>query len=223
MNSTEILVIIPAMNESATIGAIVQSIHHHLHATVIVVDDASQDNTYQVAKNAGAIVFQHAFRLGAWGAIRTGLYYAQQEGYDIAITMDADGQHPITAISNLIEPIISKEADVTIGACTERGSNARKLIWKLFRYLTGIEYQDLTSGFRAYNQKAISALINRDTSLFDYQDIGILICLRMNGLKTIEVPVSMQQRQSGHSRVFYSWLAVARYMLFTFILILSKR
>jgi hypothetical protein len=86
-----------------------------------------------------------------------------------------------------------------------------------------LELQDLTSGLRAYNHAAISVLACDETSLLDYQDIGVLLYLKKQGIRIMEAPVIMNPRLSGHSRVFSSWWTVGRYLALTAVLSLSKR
>lgn len=218
----KLLVLIPALNESATIVSVVENVQRLLGCDILVVDDASTDNTRQAAFRAGARVLSHALCLGAWGAIRTGLHYAQREGYDVVITMDADGQHDAGHIPLLLDPISEGRADVVIGACPQRGSLARKLTWFFFRHLTRLKIQDLTSGFRAYSAQAVKKLLQTETGLLDYQDIGVLIYLRRSGLVITEVPVIMACRKAGMSRVFSSWSAVCSYLLTTLLVCISK-
>ncbi len=85
-----------------------------------------------------------------------------------------------------------------------------------------LELQDLTSGLRAYNHAAISVLACDETSLLDYQDIGVLLYLKRRGLRIAEAPVIMNPRLAGHSRVFSSWWTVGRYLALTMVLSLSK-
>jgi glycosyltransferase involved in cell wall biosynthesis len=188
----------------------------------VVIDDASSDSTAMVAREEGARLLPLLLRLGAWGATRTGIRYANQHSFEIAVTMDADGQHLPGSIGALIDPILSNRADVVIGSCTERGSIPRKLSWLFFRNITGLDVRDLTSGFRAYNAAAISTLMTADTALLDYQDVGILLALNKAGFRILEVPVRMCPRSSGHSRVFSSWWDVFRYLVITLILCFSK-
>jgi len=161
--------------------------------------------------------------LGAWGAIRTGMLYALKHGFDMALTMDADGQHLAEFIPPVLAPIQDGAADVVIGSYPERGSRARKLSWAFFRRFNMLDLQDLTSGLRAYNRAAISVLACDETSLLDYQDIGVLLYLKRQGIRITEAPVIMNPRLSGHSRVFSSWWTVGRYLALTAILSLSKR
>jgi hypothetical protein len=119
--------------------------------------------------------------------------------------------------------VLEGRADVTIGACTARGSKPRRLAWYLLQRVTGLTLEDLTSGFRVYNREAIELLASRDATLLEYQDIGVLCLLQDQGLRIQEVDVAMRLRQTGQSKVFYSWLAVGYYMAHSMILGMSKR
>jgi len=218
-------VIIPAWNEESSVGSIVRSVYARykdLPLSVIVVDDASHDNTPQVGRTNQAVVITLAKHQGAWGAIQTGLRYALQKGAKIMVTMDADGQHEPASIEALIQPVLDRQADVAIGSYPQRGSAGRHVSWKFFRSLSQLPIQDLTSGLKAYNRKAASMLLNPNMHLLDYQDLGTLLYLRTNGMQLVEVPVHMQSRQYGHSRVFNNWLAVCKYLMYSSILCFSK-
>lgn len=217
-----VLVVIPAWNEQASVAEVILQIREHPDCDVVVVDDASTDGTAAVAKNSGARVLSLPVNLGAWGAIQTGLRYAHSKGYHTVITMDADGQHKASSIPSLLAPLMSYQADVTIGSCTPRGSRPRKLVWLLFRWITGLGVKDLTSGLRAYSSPAITLLASSRATLLDYQDVGVLLLLRKAGLRIHEVQVEMCPRVSGSSKVFASWLKVSEYMLLTMILCLSQ-
>jgi glycosyltransferase involved in cell wall biosynthesis len=216
-------IIIPAYNELPTINRVVSEVMERVQASVVVVDDASTDGTGDAARKAGATVLPLVLQLGAWGAIRTGMLYALKHDFDWALTMDADGQHLAEFIRPVLAPIQTGDADVVIGSYPERGSRARKLSWAVFRRFNMLNLQDLTSGLRAYNRSAISVLACDETSLLDYQDIGVLLHLKKQGIRITEAPVTMNPRLSGHSRVFSSWWTVGRYLALTGVLSLSKR
>ncbi len=137
--------------------------------------------------------------------------------------MDADGQHLPGAIEDLLAPISLKKADVVIGSYTERGSWQRRLAWYFFKLISGLKPEDLSSGFRAYNQAALSLLASRDATLLDYQDVGVLLLLQQQGLEIAEVETAMQPRKAGKSRIFSTWFTVFLYMLHSAILSLSRR
>lgn len=215
------MIIIPARDEARSIAAVIDEARVQSLCPLVVVDDASQDETVARAKAAGAKVLQLPLHLGAWGAIQTGLRYALRQDWEMAVTLDADGQHDPADISSLIAPLVADRADVVIGACSLRVSPARRWAWRWFRAISGIEVEDLTSGFRAYNRIAIERLCRPDATLLDYQDVGVLLILQRQRLRIMEVPVSMRARYDGKSRIFDSWWTVSRYMLRTSLLCLA--
>ena len=221
-DSSTTLMLIPAHNEQTTVGEIVHAVKQTTCCQVAVIDDASTDNTVTAASAAGALVLPLALQLGAWGAIQTGIRYALSRGYRTVVSIDADGQHDAAYIDTLLNPIIAREADVVIGACPLRVSCARRIAWSYFRLLSGVRLEDITSGFRAYNYTAMQALAAPEASLLDYQDVGVLLILRRKGLRIREVSVEMSPRTTGISRVFSSWLIVARYMLQTSLLCIAR-
>ena len=215
------LIVIPAKNESATIAEVVGDVRAAGYLDVLVVDDASSDETGLIARRAGAMVLRAPLPQGAWGAMQTGIRYAVRHNFTSVITMDADGQHQTQEIGRLLQA--AQYSDVVIGACPSRGSPARRLAWYFFRRLTGFTLEDLTSGFRLYNAAACRVLTGEAATLIDYQDMGVLLLLRQAGLRFAEVEVQMSQRVDGISRIFYNWRVVARYMLETTILCFAKR
>ena len=216
------LIIIPARNESSTIGNIVTKIKQITNFEVLVVDDASNDNTLEKAHEGGAVTLSLAIQLGAWGATRTGFRYALHNNYDYVITMDADGQHSTESIHLLMTEIQSSNSDVIIGSSTQRGNQYKKLAWYIFRKISLLNIMDLTSGLRIYNRSAVKVLLNNDTALFNYQDIGVLLTLKNSGFRITEVPVNMACRSVGRSKIFNSWFAILKYFLYTFILCIIK-
>jgi glycosyltransferase involved in cell wall biosynthesis len=221
MKESSIAILIPAWNEEATVADVVNKIREIGLYDVIVINDASTDQTADRAAVAGARVLDLTVNLGAWGATQTGIRFALNKGYRQVITMDADGQHLSSAIPHLLEPIAMGQADVVIGSCTERGSHARKMAWRFFRGMTGLEIEDLTSGFRAYDLPAMKILASKKATLLEYQDIGVLLLLMHSGLRIQEIQVPMRPRLSGSSKIFSSWFKVAEYLLLNIILCTS--
>lgn len=216
-------IVIPAFNEALAIASVIAQIRIHCEFPIFVVDDASTDDTVTEATRAGAIVVPLSAQLGAWGAMQTGLRLAQRKGYDHVITMDADGQHDAASLTELIRPVVQGEADVSIGACTQRGSRMRKIAWVLMKQASGLNLDDITSGYRVYNERAIAELCSRRATLLEYQDVGVLLLLQSRGLTIVDVNVAMQERQNGASRIFRSWIIVFYYMCHTLLLGLTKR
>jgi glycosyltransferase involved in cell wall biosynthesis len=217
------VVLIPAHNEAQDIAYVLGKIARCCDFPVVVVDDASSDSTITEARQAGATVIPLAVQLGAWGATQAGLRFAFRNGFDYAITMDADGQHEPESLPLLMKAIADDEADVVIGSCTQRGSRLRKIAWKLMRATSGLRLDDLTSGFRIYDRNAIRHLASWQATLLEYQDVGVLAMLQASGLRIKDVEISMLPRRHGISRVFHSWTSVVYYMSYTLLLGVTKR
>lgn len=220
MSRPDCLIVIPAFNEAATVGEVVRGASRAMPARVLVVSDASTDDTVAEARSAGADILELPVRLGAWGAIQAGLRYASRHGFRHVLTMDADGQHPVAALPALRSAL--ERTDVAIGTCPQRLSAAKRIAWAYFRLLTRLHILDVTSGLRAYGPRAIALLARREASLLDYQDIGVLLLLAGQGLVIEEMPVAMREREVGRSRVFSSWFSVARYMMHTTVLCIAR-
>ena len=219
---TSILAVIPARNEAPTVADIVGRTLANGICDVLVLDDASKDETAILARNAGATVISVPFSLGAWGATQTGMRYAQRNRYHTVVTLDADGQHHPEEIPQLLAALRRSGTNVVIGTYAQRMSAARKLAGRYFRLLTRLNILDFTSGLRAYDRRAVRALASREASLLDYQDMGVLMLLSKKGLLLHEQPTIMSPRRSGASRVFASWLLVGRYMLHTTVLCFAQ-
>ncbi len=216
------LAVIPAHNEAATLGALLGELQQSLACPVLVVSDASSDDSADAARAAGAQVIELTQQIGAWGATQTGLRFALRRGYGGAITLDADGQHDPASLPAMIAAHQRTGADVVIGTFPERLSGPKRLAWTWFRTLTGLGVEDLTSGLRVYGPRALRVLASSEATLLDYQDVGVLLLLRKYGLSVHEVPVTMFPRRSGQSRVFASWFTVARYMAQTTLLCIAR-
>ena len=215
-----LLVVIPALNEAEDIGEVIRQVLAHSGIDVLVIDDGSTDETAAVAMLVGAKVLRAPLWQGAWGAIQTGIRYATRHGYAGVITMDADGQHEPAYLPKLLEA--ARDADVVIAACPSRGSRMRHIAWGYFRFLTGFEFDDLTSGFRYYNARACRLLAMEEATLLDYQDVGVLLLLHHAHFRIAEIPVAMNPRKHGASRVFSSWWTVMVYMAETSLLCLAR-
>lgn len=215
------LIVIPAWNEAHSIGEVLDSLRQLGYHQIVVVDDCSDDDTIEIAKNKNATVITLPYNMGAWKAVQAGIRYAHDLGYKQVVTMDADGQHNPEDIEKLLVEF-DKGNDLVIGADIGRGSPSRHLAWGIFRLLSRLKISDLTSGFRVYGKVAIKVLSSRKATMLDYQDIGVLFLIKHFGLRYSEIPVNMNVRENGVSRIFHSWGAVFQYMVYTLILTLAK-
>lgn len=218
-------IIIPVFNEQDSLLAVISAIQEQCDFDIIVVDDASTDNSLALARSIpGIVVLPLRFNIGAWASIQAAMRFALKHGYERVITMDADGQHHASEIASLCNAANKHQnVQVVVGSCTARGSSARRIAWRFFRRVTALEVEDLTSGFRLYELDVLKVLVRRGATLLDYQDIGILLLIHDSGYEMLEVPVSMSPRRAGHSHIYYSWFAVAYYMAITTLLSLAKR
>jgi len=168
--SPKICIVIPAFNEETTVGGVVKSIYQALQKSkyiseVVVVDDGSKDNTARKAKQSGAVVISHILNSGSGGATATGLSYAQQNGFDIAATMDADGQHAPEDVIKGIEELIRRKDDLLIGSrlINNKGMSKVKILGnKGLSFITymlfGINSTDSQSGLRIFSRTALEKL-----------------------------------------------------------------
>ncbi|MFC1612291.1 glycosyltransferase family 2 protein [Patescibacteria group bacterium] len=157
---SNVFVIIPAYNEGAVIADTIRDVQRYCQ-NIIVVDDGSQDKTYEETKRTGATVLRHIINRGQGTALRTGINYALSRGADIVITFDADGQFDAGEIYKLCQPIISGECDVVLGSrFLEKNKTpfVKKIILKsatiFTRAITGLSITDTHNGFRAFSRKA---------------------------------------------------------------------
>jgi glycosyltransferase involved in cell wall biosynthesis len=188
----------------------------------LVVNDCSTDNTSKIVLENNAQLMNLPLRLGAWGATQTGIRYALKNGYDYVITMDADGQHLSQGTRSLIQKIKQSKSNVVIGTYTQRLSKPKRIAWAFFKLITKLKIEDLTSGFRIYDRKAMKVLSSSAASLLDYQDVGVLLLLVRSGMSISEIEVPMTTRKDGKSKIFYSWWMVFKYMVQTTTLCIAK-
>ncbi|MFH1893011.1 MAG: glycosyltransferase family 2 protein [Candidatus Zixiibacteriota bacterium] len=205
----KILIIIPAFNESENIRQVVDEIRaSQPSANIAVVNDCSTDNTERVVREIGETLLPLPYNLGIGGAVQTGLMYARDNRFDIAVQVDGDGQHPAGEIEKLLGPIRSGDADVVIGSrflgtgdfkSTFTRRIGIRIIEIMNRMLTGVAVTDNTSGFRAYNSGAIEFLST--TYPQDYPEPVAVVELYRNGFRINEVAVEMRERQKGTSSI----------------------
>lgn len=210
MTAPRVLVVVPAHNEEASLPATLAEVRARApYADVLVVDDGSRDATSRVAREAGVEVVRHPVNLGVGGALQTGFRWAVARGYDIAVQLDADGQHDPEYLRALLAPVAENRCDVSIGsrfveATGYRAPWNRRIGMMLFQAVVGMaigrRITDTTSGFRAYS-RAVMEVCQHDFPK-DFPDAPLLIGLARRGFRIDEVPVRMRERQAGRS--FYT-------------------
>jgi glycosyltransferase involved in cell wall biosynthesis len=201
---------VPALNEEASLPHTLRELRElEPSLDVLVVDDGSRDGTARVARECGVRVASHPFNLGVGAALQTGFDFGVTRGYDITVQLDADGQHDPRGLAAVIAPVADGRCDVAIGSryVTSTGYHAplvRRIGMVFFsgivRMALGQRIADTTSGFRAYGRAAME--VCRYDFPRDFPDAPLLITLARQGLRLLEVPVQMRERERGRS--FYT-------------------
>lgn len=213
------LILIPAYNEEKSIKDVVNKIYENTtDCDVVVVNDGSKDNTYIEAKKTKAIVIDLPNNLGIGGAVQTGYLYAYKNNYDIAIQVDADGQHDPKYINEMVEILKSGQADMVIGSRFIEKTSYKQTFFRMLginitsgiiRVLTSKKIYDTTSGFRAINRDIIEDFANNYP--YDYPEPCTNMEMILKGKEVVEIPVEMKQRETGVSSI--SPLKSVKYML----------
>lgn len=181
----KVCIIIPAYNEAPVIKNVIKKskkifseAKKEYSIDVVLINDGSKDDTLEQAKKGGAIVIDHILNSGAGGATLTGLAYARQNNYDIAATMDADGQHDPEDVLAGIKKISTSNIDLLIGSrlINSDGMSKTKILGnKGLSFITyvlfGTNVTDSQSGLRIYSRKAIDNL--------DWKSTGYEFCSEM--------------------------------------------
>lgn len=202
---TRVLIIIPAYNESASVAAVIGEVQREVPAaSCLVIDDGSHDDTAAVARESGAGVLQLPINLGVGGAMRAGYRYALENGFDVAIQIDADGQHDPSHVKELLDELTG--ADIVIGArfagvgeYSVRGPRrwAMRLLSATLSRATGTRLTDTTSGFKACGARAIALFAREMPAEYLGDTIEALVIAAKNGLTVRQVPVAMRERSAG--------------------------
>ena len=208
----KVLIIIPAYNEAENIASVINnlSLSGKDIWDLLVVNDASLDDTGYIAKATGmAKVVNLPYNLGIGGGVQTGFKYARKYSYEFALQFDGDGQHKVEEVPKLLEIVQSGQADVAIGSRLNqkhagfRSSYFRRLGIRIFEWFSYLlirqRITDHTSGFRAFNRKAIEFLAENYPS--DYPEPEAIVLLGKNGFRMMEVFTQMMERQGGISSI----------------------
>ena len=194
---SKIAIGLPAFNEGKNIASIIAQLKKK-YALIIVCDDGSSDFTSVIAEEMGAIVIKHKKNLGYGAAIRSLFLKAQELDCDILVTFDSDGQHKISDIDSVIQPIKDKQANIVIGSrflgnIEGNIPTYRKLgikaITNLVNSNTGNKITDSQSGFRGYDKKTLEKIIPSESGMGVSTEI--LIKANKHEFKIIEVPITI--------------------------------
>ncbi len=202
MTEAKVSVVIPAFNESQTIGNLVRTVQRRYpDFEIVVIDDGSEDNTAEVAADAGARVYSHPYNIGNGAAIKSGIRIAIGE---ILVFMDADGQHDPEDIAKMLAHM--PQYDMVVGA-RDKGSQAsfgrgigNKIYNWLGSYVSKFSIQDLTSGFRAVKADVARSFVYLLPNTYSYPTTITLGVLR-TGRSLKYIPITTQPRRKGSSNI----------------------
>jgi len=212
-----IVVISPALNEAENVGAVIHAMPSEVDGHVVVpvvIDDASDDGTADVARKAGALVASLPIRRGGGLALRVGYDVALKLDADVVVTIDADGQHQPEEIPILVKPILDGEADHVNGSRMigdfERESLIRHLgvhfFSRVVTILTGQRVTDISSGYRATRADTLRRLILEQDQFWTSE---VTIEALRKHARVVEVPVTFLTRRGGESKkpksLRYGW------------------
>ncbi|MBD7979272.1 glycosyltransferase family 2 protein [Oerskovia merdavium] len=202
-----VLVVLPAWNEQEALPGVLDDVQATLpDADVLVVNDGSTDRTSQVARRGRAMVLDLPVNLGVGGAMRAGYKFAQREGYDVAVQLDADGQHDPAEVASLLRVMAEEQADVVIGArfagegaYSVRGPRrwAMRVLSLVLSRVANTRLTDTTSGFKASNRRAIELFAREYPAEYLGDTVESLVISARSGLRVRQVGVSMRPRAGG--------------------------
>lgn len=197
-----VVVVMPAYNAAQTVAKTHGDLPKEIVDKVILVDDASQDETPEIARRLGLDVIVHMQNKGYGGNQKTCYIEALSSGADIVVMVHPDNQYDATRLQSMIQPIVEGRADLVLGSRLLEGRSATLKggmpIWKYVsnRFLTTVEnlalgtnLSEAHTGFRAYSRKLLSTipfLLNSDDFVFDSEVIAQSVAF---GFKIAEVPV----------------------------------
>ena len=209
----KVWIVIPAFNEEKKIVSVIDGLKKHGYLNIVVVDDCSKDNTFNVSSDACVKVLKHNVNQGQGAALRTGISFALKNDAEIIVTFDSDGQHQPEDIVGLIEPVIENNYDVVLGSrFLNKKSNVgliRGLFLKggafIFRIMYNVKLTDSHNGLRAFSKLAaekIKISENRMEHASEItEEIGRL------GLRYVEVPVTIVYTDYSVSKGQSTWNA----------------
>lgn len=220
--------VVPAYNEEETVATVVGDLKgRYPRAEIIVINDHSSDRTAARARAAGAVVLDMPFNVGIGGAVQTGFLYALRQGYKFVVQVDGDGQHPVSQVAALVNAVGYQGYNLAVGSRFPAQGSYRMpifrylgsvLLSRLITAITGVSVRDCTSGFRAYDAKALAYFAQHYPQ--DYPEPEAIVLSVEANLEMVEVGVEMNPRVAGISSI--NLIGSVYYMAKTLVAILVK-
>ncbi len=221
VETEKVSVLIPAFNEAASIGTVVEAVRSAgSWMEVVVVDDGSTDGTEDAARGAGARVVRHPYNKGNGAAVKTAIREARGE---FVLLMDADGQHGADDIFRLVEKL--KEYDLVVGARSWRAQATfsrglgNAVLARFASFLSGFSISDLTSGFRAARRNIMLEFVHLFPNGFSYPTTSTLAFLKA-GYNVAFIPIDGKKRADHTKSKMHPWREGVRFLMIIFRMIL---
>ncbi|MCR4649821.1 MAG: glycosyltransferase family 2 protein [Lachnospiraceae bacterium] len=213
----KVLIIIPAYNEGKNIGSLLEKLERPDIADlcdVLVINDASKDDTGQVVRNRGHKVVRNIYNLGYGSGLQVGYRYAKRYEYSFIIQMDADGQHDTENVIKIYKALTTPDEkgeipDIVLGSRflkdspKYKSSVAKDMGYVVFRtlikMLTGKTIMDPTTGLQGLSRRTFCYYAGFDHFDDQYPDANMILQMLLLGYKVVEIPALMHQRTEGKS------------------------
>ena len=219
------LLIVPAYNEELNIEKTIKDITTNTNFDYVIINDCSKDNTKEICEKNGFNILSLPINYGLTSGIQVGMKYAYENGYDIAIQFDGDGQHEAKYVKDLVKEIESGNCNIAVGSrfVTQKKPKSMRMLGSIListaiKIVTGKTIKDPTSGMRAYDKQIIEEFV-KNPSLTPEPDT--LVYMLKKGMKIKEVQVEMKDREFGES--YLNPIKSMEYMINMFFSILFIR
>jgi hypothetical protein len=208
LDKSNVLVMVPALNEEASVGQVLADLQNNgFH--VLLISDGSRDETANIGRRVGVKVLELPINLGVGGALRAGFKFAVLRGYRAVVQVDADGQHPVEEIENLIRATNEHAAHMVIGSrflmdeMTMEVSGIRRLAMRVLSRTassaTGTKITDSTSGFRLIQQPLLGEFAQQFANNYLGDTYESVISAGRGNYKVIEIAAGLLPREHGES------------------------
>ncbi len=159
---SNVFVVIAAFNEERSVPKVIRELRQSGYNNVVVVDDGSKDRTFEASVDAGAVALQHVVNRGQGAALKTGIDYALEQGADVIVTFDADGQHRVEDLPAMLKPVVDGDVDITFGSRFLKNQGKvplmRRFLLKgsilVLWLFYGVRMTDAHNGYRAMSRYA---------------------------------------------------------------------
>jgi polyprenyl-phospho-N-acetylgalactosaminyl synthase len=214
----KIFFVIPAFNEGKKIAAVVKDLQKAGYKNIVVIDDGSADNTYEVCSKLKVHLLKHVINRGQGAALKTGIDYALLHGADIIVTFDSDGQHRVEDVPAMTNPIIDGKAEVTLGSRFLRKTHmpfSRRVLLKgsvLVQWIFyGVKLSDAHNGLRALHKSAAEKIKIRSDRMEHASEIVEEIISKK--IKYIEVPVIIKYTDYSQAKGHGSFIGAVKVLI----------